>query len=84
MLILAALITFMAFLSCVALHEYLYSFDPYGWAFPGKESDVSRSLFLERAQLYRVVGVISFMLTLVLSGAAWISGRSERRLKIHS
>ena len=77
----AALISFAVFLSSVALHEYLYSFDPYSWAFPGKESDVSRSLFLERAHLYRVVGVISFMFTLIFGGATWLSKRSERRLK---
>jgi hypothetical protein len=80
----AALISFAAFVSCLALHEYLYSFDPYSWAFPGKESDVSRSLFLQRAYLYRVVGVISFILTLMFSAAAWISRRSERSSKINS
>ncbi len=78
-LLFAALLTFVVFLSCLALHEYLYSFDPYSWAFPGKESDVSRSLFLQRARLYRVVGVVSFSLTVVFGVAAWLSKAAERQ-----
>jgi hypothetical protein len=72
----AALLTFAVFVSCLVLHQYLYSFDPYSWAFPGKESDLSRSLFIQRAQLYRIVGVISFMLALVFGWQAWIRKRS--------
>ena len=75
-----ALVGFIGFVICVALHEYIYSFDPYGWAVPGEETVRSRQLFLQRVRLYRVAGVISFTLALVFSGAAWISKRRERRI----
>jgi len=55
----------LVFVSSVCLHQYLYSFDPYQWAFPGIESDRSRSLWLHRRELYQMVGLISFMLAIV-------------------
>jgi hypothetical protein len=75
--LIVALFTFVVFAGCLALHEYLYTFDPYSWAVPGEESDISRSLFLQRAHLYRVVGIISFVLTLVFGGAAWVNKRAQ-------
>ena len=30
----AALLAFALFLTCIGLHEYLYTFNPYSWAFP--------------------------------------------------
>jgi len=42
--------------------------DPYSWAFSGKESDVSRSLFLARRDLYVRIGIISFLFACALGG----------------
>ena len=75
-----ALFTFVVLACCLALHEYLYTFDPYRWAVPGEESDFSRHLFLQRAHLYRVVGIISFVLTLVSGGAARFSKRAQMKI----
>ena len=50
----------------LGLFLYLSQYDPYSWAFPGGDSDLSRSLYLERRALYLRVGIISFLAACVL------------------
>ena len=76
--IVAAGLAFALFLTCLGLHQYLYTFDPYGWAVPGQESVVSRNLFLERAHLYRVFGVVAFGTSVVCLAAAVLTKRHAR------
>jgi len=46
----------------LGLYWQLSQYDPYSWAFPGIESDLSRSLWLRRRSLYLWLGVVSFSL----------------------
>jgi hypothetical protein len=55
-------VALLAWLICIGLFLQLTSYDPYAWAFPGVESDLSRSLYLERQFLYIKVGIASFLL----------------------
>jgi len=57
MLLIVSLATFII---VVVLYLHLTSYDPYNWAFPGQESDLSRSLWLARRTLYETVGFVSF------------------------
>ena len=66
----------------VSLHEYLYTFDPYSWAFPGVESDQSRSLWLHRRDLYRMIGLISFVLAMMFGAAALVVKFRNRKTKL--
>jgi len=56
----------IVWLASIGLFLELSQHDPYSWAFPGKESDVSRSLFLTRRSLYVQIGIVSFILAFVL------------------
>jgi hypothetical protein len=63
----------------LVLFLQLSQYDPYSWAFPGQESDLSRSLYLERRALYVTVGIISFIAACVL-GLLKLMIRRRRRL----
>ena len=75
LLLLLAGIAGAVFFVSIGLHEHLYSFDPYGWAEPGRESEVSRSLWLERRDLYRMIGVVSFLVAVLSIAGALIVRR---------
>lgn len=62
-------VALLAWLICIGLYLELTSHDPYAWAFPGMESDVSRTLYLERTYLYVKVGIVSFVVA-VCAGLA--------------
>ena len=47
-------------MASLVLYWQLSQYDPYSWAFPGIESDLSRSLWLRRRSLYLCLGVVSF------------------------
>jgi hypothetical protein len=65
LLLAAAAIALAAWLVFIGLFLHLSSYNPYSWAFPGIESDLSRSLYLSRRNLYMNLGVASFVLALV-------------------
>ena len=66
-LLTAAFIAAVAvWLLSLGLFLHLSQYDPYSWAFPGREDDLSRSLHLERRALYVTVGVMSFLAACVL------------------
>ena len=65
----AIILMLVVWLASIGLFFELYQHDPYSWAFPGKESDVSRSLFLSRRDLYVRIGIVSFIVACVLAGA---------------
>lgn len=71
----AAAIALAAWLVFIGLFLRLSSYDPYSWAFPGIESDLSRSLYLARRALYVKLGVVSFVLAVVLGLAGSITKR---------
>ena len=52
----------------IALYVQLTSYDPYGWAVLGQESDTSRSLWLARRSFYVEAGIIAFVCAGVLFG----------------
>jgi hypothetical protein len=62
----------------LGLFLHLSQYDPYSWAFPGEESDLSRSLYLERRALYVRIGVVSFLSACVI-GLLKILVRRRRR-----
>jgi len=53
-------------LHSIVLFLELSQHDPYSWAFPGKESDLSRGLFLARRALYIAIGIASFVVACAL------------------
>ena len=55
-----AALAFLAWLVCVGLYLELGTHDPYQWAFPGHEDDLSRDLYQARKWLYVKAGVASF------------------------
>jgi hypothetical protein len=67
-LTLAIILMLAVWLGSIGLFLELSRHDPYSWAFPGKESDVSRSLFLARRDLYVRIGIIAFLLVCALGG----------------
>ncbi len=73
LLLAAAAIALAAWLVFIGLYLHLTSHDPYSWAFPGLESDLSSSLYHARKFLYIKLGVISFALGIVLglAGLFW-------------
>ena len=62
----ALVLAIAVWLISLALFLQLSQYDPYSWAFLGQESDLSRSLYLERRGLYVTVGIISFIAACVL------------------
>lgn len=64
----------------LGLFLHLSQYNPYSWAFPGREDDLSRDLYLERRALYVWVGVISFLAACVL-GLLKVSLRRRRALR---
>ncbi len=74
----ALIATSAVWLLSVGLFLHLSQYDPYSWAFPGQESDVSRSLWLERRALYVTVGVISFIAACVLGLLKIMISRRQR------
>jgi hypothetical protein len=62
----------------IGLFLELSQHDPYSWAFPGKESDLSRSLFLARRALYIEIGIASFIIACSLGG---VKMSIDRRLR---
>ena len=71
----------VVWLASIGLFLELSQHDPYSWAFPGKESDVSRSLFLARRSLYVQIGIVSFILACALGG---IKSLLRRRSRFHA
>jgi len=59
----------------IGLFVELSQHDPYSWAFPGEESDLSRSLFLARRDLYIGVGFASFIIACSLGGVRMFINR---------
>ncbi len=74
----ALIVAVVMWLLAPGLFLHLSQYDPYGWAFPGEETDLSRSLYLERRALYVRIGVISFLSACVL-GLLKILARRRRR-----
>ncbi|HEX8458344.1 MAG TPA: hypothetical protein VF656_13675 [Pyrinomonadaceae bacterium] len=70
----AAAMALAVWLVFIGLYLQLTSYDPYGWAFPGTESDLSRSLYHARKYLYIKLGVGAFVLA-VMSGLAGLLTR---------
>ena len=68
----------------VGLHQYLYTFDPYSWAFPGIESDQSRSLWLQRRYLYEVIGLTSLVLATMFGATGLVVKLRNRRTELAS
>jgi len=48
-LTLALILAIAIWLLSLVLFLHLSQYDPYSWAIPGQESDISRSLYLERS-----------------------------------
>ena len=67
-----AAVALVAWLVFIGLYLQLTSYDPYSWAFPGIESDLSRGLYLARKYLYIKLGVVSFVFALGLGLAGWV------------
>ena len=57
---------------------HLSRYDPYRWASPGQFSDLSRSLYLERRDLYVWEGMISFLAACALRLLKFLAGRWRR------
>ena len=66
LLTVAIILTLVVWLVSIGLFLEPGRHDPYSWAFPGIESDVSQSLFLARRNLYVRIGIISFIIACVL------------------
>ena len=73
----AAATALAAWLIFVGLFLQLSSYDPYSWAFPGRESDLSRSLYLARRYLYIKLGVVSFVFAVVFGLAGLMTKRTN-------
>ena len=67
----------LLWLVCLGLYLEITSHDPYAWAFPGQESEVSRDLYHARKFVYVRVGVVSFVIG-VGAGAAGIFLRRRK------
>ena len=76
-----AALAFLAWLACVGLFLELGTRDPYQWAFPGREDDLSRALYHGRKWLYVKAGVASFAagVTFTLAGLLARRRRSRQR-----
>ena len=74
-----ALIALAICVITVGLYTQLTSYDPYSWAFPGIESDASRSLWLGRRALYLKAGMTSFIVAVLLAVAASLQRRKSHR-----
>jgi hypothetical protein len=72
----------LVFVVAASLHEYLYTFNPYSWAFPGIESDQSRSLWLHRRDLYRMIGLISFLIAMIFGATGLVVKLRTRKTKL--
>jgi hypothetical protein len=77
----AFVVAIAVWLLALALYWQLSQYDPYSWAFPGIESDRSRSLWLQRRALYLWIGVISFAVACAL-GVIRTLIRRRRRLSV--
>ncbi len=79
-LTLALVLAIAIWLTSLVLFLQLSQYDPYSWAFPGQESDISRILYLERRALYVTVGISSFIAACVLGMLKFVVWRRRRRL----
>lgn len=79
-LTLALVLAIAVWLSTLVLYLQLSQYDPYSWAFPGQESDISRSLYLERRALYVTVGSISFIVACISGLLKLMIWRRQRNL----
>jgi hypothetical protein len=57
----AAAVALLSFSISIWLLEQHYSFSPYRWASPQMDSDVSRSQWQRRRDVYITMGIISFL-----------------------
>jgi hypothetical protein len=64
----------------IGLFLELSQHDPYSWAFPSKESDLSRSLFLARRDVYIGIGIVSFIIACSLGGVRMLINRRLRNV----
>ena len=74
-----AVIALAIWVITVGLYIQLTSDDPYSWAFPGVESEASRSLWLMRRALYLKIGVGSFVIAVLLAVVASVLKRRNKR-----
>jgi hypothetical protein len=79
-LVVATVLSVIAVIIFVGLHEYLYTFDPYSWLNPKVESVESRNLWNHRKDLYRLLIVIFFCSTLLFGSASTIIWLRRRRV----
>ena len=77
-LTLAIILMLVVWFASIGLFLELSQHDPYSWAFPGQESDLSRSLFLARRELYVRLGIVSFVVAGALGVAKLFLGRRLR------
>jgi hypothetical protein len=71
-------VAILVFALSIVLHQRHYTFDPYTWADPRVESDISRSQWLRRRHLYWGVGIVSFAAAIASVWAALVIRRRER------
>ena len=57
----------IVWLIVLGLHVHLSTYDPYSWAAPSEETDLSRTLYLKRRILYHKVGSIAFSIGILLA-----------------
>jgi len=73
-----SILFFIAFLFSFGLLEYHYSFNPYTWLNPAIEDDFSRSLWLDRRNVYVFLTIITFggfLVTTAYWFLSWIIGK---------
>lgn len=80
-LLIGTVLSFVALIVFIGLHEYLYTFDPYSWLDPKVESVKSRNLWNQRKELYRLLGLIFFCSSLVFGSAITIIWFRRRRVR---
>jgi hypothetical protein len=59
-------VAFAIWILSLGLYWQLSQYDPYSWAFPVTESDLSRSLWLRRRSQYLWLGIVSFVVACTL------------------
>ncbi len=74
----ALVLAIAVWLLSLVLFLHLSQYDPYSWASPGQESDLSRGLWLARRTLYVRVGEIAFCHTRVLGAGKLFMSRGRR------
>ena len=68
----------VVWLIALGLLVHLSTYDPYSWAVPGEETDLSRSLYLRRRIFYRKIGSISFSIGMLLALIGYMLRRRSK------